>query len=116
MECPACSVSSPEKNRFCQNCGAELPLACPSCNFVPTPGAKFCGGCGLALQRQHALPECAAFLEDPELLLQRNHLVQTSEQRLRAKGGSETEIEFFLQAAHVDVVVLHEIAHVHPSN
>lgn len=60
MECRACSVTAPEDSRFCQNCGAELPLACPSCHFVLATGAKFCGGCGLTLRPTGLAPAAVA--------------------------------------------------------
>lgn len=59
--CPACETPAPEEDRFCEICGAELPLApasdatpvdpallCPKCQARPEEidHEGFCSGCG----------------------------------------------------------------------
>jgi predicted ATPase/class 3 adenylate cyclase len=46
MECRSCKADLPEQSRFCDECGAALPIVCPSCRATNRPGAKFCGKCG----------------------------------------------------------------------
>lgn len=46
MHCSACASDNPEGNKFCGNCGAQLPEGCPACGVVNPPDNKFCGNCG----------------------------------------------------------------------
>lgn len=49
MPCPACRAENPSGQKFCGECGAQLPLACPACGHANPAGQKFCGECGGAL-------------------------------------------------------------------
>ena len=45
MECPACHAETPERSRFCNECGNPMPKACGSCNSLNPRSAKFCSEC-----------------------------------------------------------------------
>jgi class 3 adenylate cyclase/tetratricopeptide (TPR) repeat protein len=49
VRCPQCDRQNREQARFCDGCGAALPLRCHACSAVNRPGAKYCDGCGAAL-------------------------------------------------------------------
>ena len=49
MRCPACEDDNRDGARFCNNCGAPLPVRCPGCGTDNRPGAKFCDDCGAPL-------------------------------------------------------------------
>jgi hypothetical protein len=51
MICPTRGGDNREGAKFCNNCGAPLPLRCPGCGTENRPGAKFCDDCGTALSR-----------------------------------------------------------------
>ncbi len=51
MKCQKCDAMSPEENRFCGKCGAELQIVCPGCGAVLYPSAGFCGQCGRSLEQ-----------------------------------------------------------------
>lgn len=56
MICPDCSAEQPDGARFCNQCGAKLPLPTPvalepdwhclACGFENQTGSKFCSECG----------------------------------------------------------------------
>ncbi len=46
MQCASCTAEMPEGSRFCDECGAPMPVGCPSCGAANRPGAKFCAKCG----------------------------------------------------------------------
>ena len=50
MLCEKCDEHNSATNRFCQGCGAPLPIGCPDCQHANPHGAAFCGACGAALQ------------------------------------------------------------------
>jgi len=51
--CPGCGRRALQDDRFCGNCGTELPLqeppGCPACKGAIGPDDSFCGACGAAL-------------------------------------------------------------------
>jgi predicted amidophosphoribosyltransferase len=49
MECPSCHSETPDDSRFCEACGAALPIRCASCGAISRAGARFCTKCGKAL-------------------------------------------------------------------
>jgi class 3 adenylate cyclase/tetratricopeptide (TPR) repeat protein len=49
MRCAQCQQENPPGARFCNRCGAELPVACAACRHVNVPGSRFCGQCGRPL-------------------------------------------------------------------
>ena len=49
MECPSCQARLPEGGRFCDECGAPVPIVCQSCGAPNRQGAKFCAKCGSEL-------------------------------------------------------------------
>jgi L-aminopeptidase/D-esterase-like protein len=63
------------------------------------------------VQRGDTRVEAASGAEDFELLLQRDHLVQPAVLLARAGRWRESQVQHFLQAADVDVVLLHKHAH-----
>ena len=64
MECPSCHSEMPDDGRFCEACGAALPVRCASCGATSRAGARFCSKCGKALTPEGAdtpaKPETAA--------------------------------------------------------
>ena len=54
MECPSCHSDMPDDSRFCDVCGAALPMGCPSCGADNRAGARFCFKCGKALTPEGA--------------------------------------------------------------
>ncbi len=49
MRCRTCSLENPAANRFCENCGAQMPLMCRECGHTVSATAHFCGHCGTPL-------------------------------------------------------------------
>ncbi|MBI3250100.1 MAG: AAA family ATPase [Deltaproteobacteria bacterium] len=49
MHCSNCGSENRTGAKFCNDCGAPLPLPCPSCGVENRPGAKFCNDCGTSL-------------------------------------------------------------------
>src|SRR6516225_1101342 len=49
MRCSKCGADNREAARFCDGCGAQLPVQCPSCAILVRAGARFCDSCGAAL-------------------------------------------------------------------
>ena len=47
---PSCSHSNPPHYRFCDVCGARLPVQCPRCRAVNRSQAAFCRHCGFDLR------------------------------------------------------------------
>src|SRR5215470_3879402 len=52
MECPSCHSEMPDDSRFCEACGAALPVRCSSCGATSRAGARFCSKCGKALAQE----------------------------------------------------------------
>jgi Adenylate and Guanylate cyclase catalytic domain/Double zinc ribbon len=52
MQCPSCACQNSEAAKFCDACGAALPLHCPACGATNRTTAKFCNECGVALGQQ----------------------------------------------------------------
>jgi class 3 adenylate cyclase/tetratricopeptide (TPR) repeat protein len=57
MRCERCTCDNSANSRFCQECGAPLPLLCHGCGHARQPGAKFCGWCGAAAAGGALAPE-----------------------------------------------------------
>jgi predicted nucleic acid-binding Zn ribbon protein len=49
MVCVACGADNRTGIRFCEQCGARLPIACPACGARIPPDRNFCGECGAPL-------------------------------------------------------------------
>jgi class 3 adenylate cyclase len=49
MECPSCHSEMPDDSRFCDVCGAALPIRCPACGATNRAGARYCSKCGKTL-------------------------------------------------------------------
>jgi class 3 adenylate cyclase len=61
MRCPQCQQESPPGARFCNRCGAELPVACAACRHVNLPGSRFCAQCGRPVGGIPAAPAAERF-------------------------------------------------------
>src|SRR4051794_8643641 len=46
MQCPQCQVETPDRAKFCLECGTRLALTCTQCSAELPPSAKFCPECG----------------------------------------------------------------------
>ena len=54
-----CGHRNPSHSRFCDVCGARLPIECPDCHTINRGEANFCSSCGAGLhesQRPHPTP------------------------------------------------------------
>jgi adenylate cyclase len=49
VTCGDCGFSNGTGSRFCNECGAPLPVVCPSCGAENGSGSKFCNSCGIKL-------------------------------------------------------------------
>ncbi len=47
--CSTCGFVNRAGSRFCNDCGAQLPVVCSSCGAENASGSKFCNGCGTRL-------------------------------------------------------------------
>src|ERR1700675_3397131 len=56
MICSACRHDTPERAKFCLECGRQLAAACPQCGTELPPAAKFCLECGHRLGAAEAAP------------------------------------------------------------
>jgi class 3 adenylate cyclase len=56
MECPSCHSEMPDDSRFCEACGAALPVRCATCGATSRAGARFCSKCGNTLTLEGAGP------------------------------------------------------------
>ena len=63
--CAVCGSGVPVGDRFCSNCGAEIPRECPACGSLVTPEAQFCGQCGAALDSRPDAEELSAVVPPP---------------------------------------------------
>ena len=57
MQCVECQHQNREQARFCDECGAPLPICCESCGHGNRPLAKFCDECGAALVGQGGIAQ-----------------------------------------------------------
>ena len=60
MQCLECKHESREEARFCEECGAAVPICCEACGRVNRPLAKFCDECGAALPGRPGVAGSAA--------------------------------------------------------
>ena len=49
LVCSKCGNNNPQSARFCNSCGARLPLACTKCGNINPEGSAFCNKCGNAI-------------------------------------------------------------------
>lgn len=49
MQCPSCTAEVDEASRFCNKCGAPLPVRCRECAHSNAAGSRFCANCGARL-------------------------------------------------------------------
>ena len=49
LVCSKCGNNNPQSARFCNLCGARLPLACTKCGSINPEGSAFCNKCGNAI-------------------------------------------------------------------
>src|SRR4029450_1780784 len=49
MQCPSCTAEVSEGSRFCNRCGAALPVRCRECAHSNAAGSRFCANCGARL-------------------------------------------------------------------
>jgi hypothetical protein len=48
VTCHACGHASPDRARFCPECGTPRAPACAGCGAELPPGSRFCAACGIA--------------------------------------------------------------------
>jgi class 3 adenylate cyclase/tetratricopeptide (TPR) repeat protein len=65
MDCQVCRAQMPDGARFCNECGARLPVLCPACGATNPPLARFCSACGGSLGFALSAPSAAAASTDP---------------------------------------------------
>src|ERR1700730_10950578 len=80
MECPSCHSEMPDNSKFCEACGAALPVRCASCGAISRAGARFCSNCGKALAPNGAA-EPASPVPAPLHASQGTHPAATAERR-----------------------------------
>jgi predicted ATPase len=56
MHCARCGHAYAEASRFCDQCGATLPLFCHACSAPNSHDATFCRDCGVPLATKPAAP------------------------------------------------------------
>jgi class 3 adenylate cyclase len=56
MQCPRYGHPYADAAKFCDECGAPLPLYCHACGAANRHGAKFCSDCGTALTTHTSAP------------------------------------------------------------
>jgi hypothetical protein len=61
VNCATCGYASPERAKFCPECGAALAPRCANCGAELTPAAKFCAECGTALTHPSSSNVAAGF-------------------------------------------------------
>jgi hypothetical protein len=59
MRCPRCEAETPDRAKFCIECGTPLTPRWPQCGADTLPRAKFCGACGTPLTAQSPAPPAA---------------------------------------------------------
>ena len=60
MRCPHCDADTPDRAKFCIECGTPLRPRCPQCGADALPRAKFCAECGTPLTGQIPASPAAA--------------------------------------------------------
>jgi class 3 adenylate cyclase/predicted ATPase len=60
MQCPSCTADIPEGSRFCNSCGAALPVRCRECAHSNAAGSRFCANCGARLTSDGLMTRAAA--------------------------------------------------------
>lgn len=65
--CPTCSHPVPYGNRFCSQCGTQLPQVktCTQCGHAMQPGNRFCGQCGAPAAPAQAQSDAGTLREQP---------------------------------------------------
>src|ERR1700730_3467519 len=63
MRCSNCGADNRASARFCEGCGAPLPLSCLSCGTPNRAGAKFCDSCGQAIAAPSRAAAAASAIE-----------------------------------------------------
>ena len=56
MRCSKCGAENRETAKFCDGCGAQLPIRCASCGALSRVGARFCDACGMPLSETPVRP------------------------------------------------------------
>ena len=56
MPCPHRDADTPDRAKFCIECGTSLKPHCPQCGADTLPRAKFCAECGTPLTEQSPAP------------------------------------------------------------
>ena len=65
MQCARCGHAYAEAARFCERCGAALPLFCHACGAPNSHEAAFCSDCGVPLAPRQAAPHPTTSQEEP---------------------------------------------------
>src|SRR3954467_3158555 len=66
MRCPSCATETRSGVKFCEQCGARLPLSCSSCGAPLSAGTNFCGACGTAVAAPPPAREAARDYAEPQ--------------------------------------------------
>lgn len=70
MQCPKCKYENRAGVKFCEECGAKLPVICPNCGAELSAGTKFCGECGTRISGAEPSTPNIPKLEDMHTQLQ----------------------------------------------
>ncbi len=65
MQCPLCAAEVQKGSRFCNACGAALPVWCPECAHSNAIGSNFCANCGARLSAEETPASVAAVRPRP---------------------------------------------------
>jgi hypothetical protein len=104
MNCARCGCQSPDRAKFCLECGAAFAARCASCGTELPPAAKFCIECGAKVV-ERATPSSAPRDYTPKHLAEK---ILTSRSALEGERNQVT-----VPFADVKGSIYREISKVH---